>query len=402
MTDTASCYDVLVIGAGPSGSRVACKLAEMRHRVGVLERKENLEDPVCCTGLVSRECVEQFSIPADVIYRWTNSATIFSPSGKPIRIHRDTPQVAVLNRKAFNQLCAVSAQRAGADFIFNCDVRDIEHGRGQAKVSILRHGEVNHLQSKAIVVTTGFGSPLINGLGLGSAGDFVIGAQAEVEMRDIDEVEVFFGSEIAPSFFAWLVPTSEAKALVGLLSRNNARFYLEKLLASLVAKGKITQADGRPTYKGILLQPLPHTHNNNLMVVGTAAGQVKPITGGGIYFGLLCADIAAETLHEALSIDNISDTILAGYENRWRKKIGHEVSVGYWARKIYEKLSDKQIDKVFSLLETTGMVEELCQAKEFTFDWHANVITKVMGRKIFTRAVNSILPTFNSKKTLLS
>jgi geranylgeranyl reductase family protein len=402
MTDSTNPYDVLIIGAGPTGSRIAYKLADIGHSVCVLERGENLESPVCCTGLVSRECVEKYSIPDDLIYRWVNSATFYSPSGKSLRVQRDSPQVAVLNRPAFNKTYAERAQKAGAEFLFDCDVRDIEHGKSQAKVSYKYRGETVNLQSRAVVVTTGFGSHLVGELGLGCAGDFVIGAQAEVEVQDVDEVEVYFGNEIAPSFFAWLVPASEGKALVGLLSRRNAPFYLKKLLTSLVTEGKITSTDFKLTSRGVPLQPLPYTHNNNLMVVGTAAGQVKPTTGGGIYYGLMCADIAADTMHHALLIDNVSDTILAGYESGWRKKLGRELTVGYWARKVYETLNDGQVDRLFGLLDSTGMIEELCSAEELSFDWQADAIKKVVGRKLFAIALGSVKTPFQNIKRAVS
>ncbi|MEE9173415.1 MAG: NAD(P)/FAD-dependent oxidoreductase, partial [Thermoplasmata archaeon] len=81
-------------------------------------------------------------------------------------------------------------------------------------------------------------------------------------------------------------------------------------------------------------------------MVGDAAGQVKPTTGGGIYYGLLCAEIAADTLNGALAGNDLSAENLAEYERRWKKKLGRELRVGYWARKLYERLSDGQIDRI--------------------------------------------------------
>ncbi|MDD5288995.1 MAG: NAD(P)/FAD-dependent oxidoreductase [Dehalococcoidales bacterium] len=398
MVGKTNSYDVVVVGAGPTGSQIAYKLAEMGHNIGVVERKKTLDGVVCCTGLVSRECCEKYSIPPNVISRWVNGAQLFPPSGKTIRIQRDEPQVAVLNRTAFNQAWAERAQKSGAEYLFDCNVKGIECRKAQAKVEIFRQGETLTLQSRAIVVATGFGTQLLDNLGLGGAGDFVMGAQAEVDTKDISEVEVYFGSKIAPEFFAWLVPTSPGKALAGLLSRRDSPFYLRKLLASLVAGGKITSADVRLTYGGVSLKPLPHTHSDNLLVVGTAAGQVKPITGGGIYFGLICADIAANTLHRALESDNLSADALAGYERAWRRKLARELRTGYWARKAYEMLNDHQVDKAFGLLESTGIIEEFRQAEELSFDWHADVVSRLMGQKLFARALSSIRKPFNRKE----
>ena len=400
MTRTTDSYDVIVVGGGPSGSQIAYKLAGMGYIIGVVERKETLSGNVCCTGLVSRECVEKYSIPEIVIYRWANSARLFTPSGRSIRIQRDKPQVAVLNRTVFNQIWAQRAQKAGAEYHFGYNLKDIVRENGKVTAEISYRGKVLTLQGRAIVIATGFGTQLLDNLGLGGAADFVMGAQAEVETKDIDEVEVYFGNEVAPAFFAWAVPTSQGKALVGLLARRNTPFHLRKLLASLVANGKIVSAEGKMTYGGVTLKPLPHTHSDNLLVVGTAAGQVKPITGGGIYFGLICADIAANTLNHVLKTGDLSARGMAGYERAWRRKLSRELTSGYWARKAYEMLNDRQVNRVFGSLESTGIIEELRQSEELSFDWHAAVIARVTGQKLFAKAINSFRESFKRDKTV--
>jgi geranylgeranyl reductase family protein len=391
-------YDVIVVGGGPSGSQVAYKLAGMGYIVGVVEKKATLNGDICCTGLVSRECVDKFSIPEVVIHRWASGAKLFPPSGKPVHVQRDTPQVAVLNRSAFNQIWAQRARKAGAEYRFGCNLKGIIREKGKVTAEVSCRGQALTLQGRAIVIATGFGTPLLDNLGLGAAGDFVMGAQAVVE-TDIAEVEVYFGNQIAPGFFGWLVPTSPGEGLVGLLARRDNPFYLRKLLASLAADGKIASADVKMNYGGVPLKPLPHTRGDNLLVVGTAAGQVKPITGGGIYFGLICADIAANTLKRALETNNLTAHALAGYERAWRRKLARELRNGYWARKVYEMLNDRQVNRVFGLLESTGIIEELSRSEELSFDWHADVITRVMGQKLLAKTFNSITVPFSRKKT---
>ena len=380
-------YDVAVIGGGPVGSYVAYKLAGMGYGVVVLERKEKLGERVCCTGIVSQGCVDSFAIDNNVILRQVKSARLFSPSGRLIRLWRQETQACIVDRATFDVAVATRAQDKGAEYILNSLVRDIERKDDRVNVEAIRLGERLNFEARAVVIATGFGSKLAEGLGLGKASDFVIGTQAEVETTLVDEVEVFFGQEIAPGFFAWLVPTSPQRALVGLLSRRSPELYLKKLMSALLAEGKIASTEAELSYGGIPLKPLAKTCSQRLIVVGDAAGQVKPTTGGGIYYGLLCADIAANTLHRALQNDDLSIKGLASYERQWRRKLGQELKIGYYARKFYERLSDRHIDRIFDIIKSNGIDDALLKAEDLSFDWHGKAVLRLMGHRAISKAL---------------
>jgi digeranylgeranylglycerophospholipid reductase len=383
-------YDVIVVGAGPAGSQVAYQLAGMGHRVVVMERKERLDEPVCCTGIISRECVNSFAIDEDVVLRWVNSASLFSPSGKQLRLWRQEPQAAIVDRSALNVALANRAQSRGAEYMLGSPVRAIAVDDGSVRIEAVRQGERLDFEARVAVIASGFGSRLTEDVGLGRVGDSVVGVQAEVEAIGIDEIEVYCGQEIAPAFFAWLVLTFPGKALVGLLSRHDPGFYLRKLLSSLLAEGKIASDKVGLRYGGISLRPLPRTCSDRLVVVGTAAGQVKPTTGGGIYFGLLCADIAAGSLHQALEANTLSAVDLAGYQHQWWGKLGSELKTGYRARKLYERLSDWQINKLFDIIRFSGIDQALCKTDDLTFDWHGRVVSRVprlIWNGVFSRVI---------------
>ena len=383
-------YDVVVIGGGPAGSQVAYRLAGMGYGVVVVERKERLEEPVCCTGIISRECVRTFAIDEAVIYRWVNSARLFSPSGKLLRVYRQEPQAAIVNRPALNLALATRARDRGAEYITGCRVSGIKFGHNDVKVEAVRQGERLNLEARSVVIAGGFNPGLVAEAGTGMFADSVVGAQAEVATTGVDEVEVYCGREVAPSFFAWLVPTSPDRALVGLLSRKDPGYYLKKLIASLVAEGKIIPADVDLSYGGVPLKPLSRTCGDRMLVVGTAAGQVKPTTGGGIYFGLLAADIAANTLEQALKADTLSARDLSGYQRAWKRKLGSELRTGYRARKIYEMLNDRRIDRIFGIIISGGITEELAQMEALSFDWHGQVISRALTHGVFSKAIRAI------------
>lgn len=133
-------YDVAVIGGGPAGSRVAYKLAGMGYGVVVVEQKERIGEPVCCTGIISQECVSSFGIEEGVIFRWANSAKVFSPSGGLITLWRQEPQACIVDRPAFNMALASRAQGKGVEYVLNSPVRNIEVGSDRVRIEAIRHG----------------------------------------------------------------------------------------------------------------------------------------------------------------------------------------------------------------------------------------------------------------------
>jgi len=373
-------------------------MAGKGHRVVVLERKQGVGERICCTGIVGQECVTSFGVEDNVILRQVNSARLFSSSGRLLRLWREEDQACILDRAAFDKVMARQAQDSGAEYILGSLVRDVNIKEDRVRVEVSRQGESASFEARAVVIASGFGLKLSERLGLGRVGDFVAGVQAEVETAGIDEIEVYFGREIAPGFFAWLVPTSPRAARVGLLSRNSPGLYLRKLMASLQAQGKVVSSEIELSYGGIPLKPLPRTYGERLMVVGDAAGQVKPTTGGGIYYGLLCADIAVDTLHSALADDDLSAKRLAKYEREWRRRLGQELKVGYWARRLFERLSDRQIDQIFDVVKANGIDEDLLRARELSFDWHSKAIVRLLGHSIVSKVIDVMKVPFRASE----
>lgn len=370
-------YDAIIVGAGPAGSRVAGQLAEYGHRILVIERKPEPGGKLACTGIISRECVEAFGIDPGVILREVNSARLYSPSGELVHVRRQETQACIVDRDAFDKSLADRAKKAGAEFRFSCEVVEHQGAPGGGISAICRqNSRTVLLDARIIVYACGYSRWLLSSLGMGRHGYVTVGAQAEVEAPSLEEVEVYFG-DVSPKFFGWLAPTVPGRARAGLLARRNPHSLLKTWLNQLAAQGKILTADVPFHYGGIPLKPLPKTFGNRVLVVGDAAGQVKPVTGGGIYYGLLCADIAAVNMHRALARDDLSAGSLSGYEREWRQKLGKELRTGYLARRIYERLGYRAIDRLFRILREKGIVENLLADPSLKFDWHGSAVRRL-------------------------
>jgi len=138
----------------------------------------------------------------------------------------------------------------------------------------------------------------------------------------------------------------------------------ENILTKPIAQGLITKSSG-----------------NRILVVGEAAGQVKTTTGGGIFFGLLCSDIASKEIMQRFEKDALSEQDLSVYEKNWKKEIQKEILVGYYTRKICEKLSDSQVENMFQIARNNGVIPLI--KKKGNFDWQSDVILALAKRAPF-------------------
>jgi flavin-dependent dehydrogenase len=259
-------------------------------------------------------------------------------------------------------------------------------------------GEQKRLfEAETVVIATGFGSPLPGRLSLGDINDFIIGAQAEVNMSGSDEVEICFDQKLAPGGFAWLVPTRDNRGLAGLLTRQRPEQHLEKLLSTLKNQGKIISTKVTRSYGAIPLRPLPKTYSDRILVVGEAAGQVKPTTGGGLYYGLICADIAADALHQAFQAHDFSKSRLASYHKKWRARLGKELQADYWAHCLYKKLGNRQIERLYDLIQKNGMSDFIAKMDDFSFDWHSELILKTLKHLAVAIPTQTIKPLIKHK-----
>ena len=383
-------YDVIVIGAGITGSHIAGELARLGHSVAVLEKNPEPGHKTSCTGIISRACLDMLPGSRDVIQREARSATIFSPSGDHIRVERETTQAYILDRPALDRLVAGQARHNGAAYFFSTLATGLLSNERCICVKAACGPEQLELSARAAVIACGTAAGLTRQMGMGQISEYAQGAQADVACKNIDEVEVYSGRHIAPGFFAWLVPTVPGHAKAGLLCTRNPRPTITNFLNLLEARGKILPALYHVSFGAIPLRPLARTYADRVLVVGDAAGQVKPTTGGGIYFGLICAGMAVRTLDESLRAGDLSSRRLALYQKRWHRILKRELDIDYWAHRFYQGLTDKQIEHIFQVIQRHGIHESLLASPDITFDWHGKVILDAIRHRSLQRSLEKL------------
>ena len=375
-----------MVGAGPSGCYTAYQLARDGFDVVVLEKNGTSNQPPVCTGVLGVEAFERFDLPRDSILSHVKDLHFIGPSGQRILFCPQEVQAHVVDRAMFNEGLKRLARQHGVALREETACTGISIADSHVEIKLSHNGgsggSGGSLRARALVLACGSSPDLTRAAGLGVIGPYVEGAQAEVQMKDFSATEIYVGRNVAPSSFGWAVRLNDGRARVGVVTKTRACHFLEKLLVSDFLRERI-RSKGRILRKIIPCGRLERSYTDRTLVVGEAAGQVKTTTHGGIYYGLIGACAAAETLKRALRLNDFGARILQEYEQKWRSQLEPELQRGLLLRKFFERLSDGQIDKLFSLASKDGIME-LVQ-KKARFDWHGELIASLMEHTLLRR-----------------
>ena len=364
-------YDVVIVGAGPAGNICAYFTAKAGLSTLVLEEHAAAGLFVNCTGIIGKEAFRRLNLPTEPIVSHLQAITFYAPSGRSFRYDPGEPLAHVVSRRQFDQALADLAQAEGAIYRYEVHARLIQI---QADAVELRQREDDPepIRARVCVLATGFGSNLPLQVGLLGPRTIVYGAQAEVEMDGLRDVEIYLGRAVAPEAFAWVVPLQPARARIGLIASKQAPQYFENLLRHPAIRHRIKDPKPKMLLSPVPTEPIDRSFADRVLVVGEAAGQVKTTTQGGIYYGMLCAAMAAEAIREAAKKDDFRAQSLQRYERTWTRTIGHELKAGLSLRELFGQMSDSQIDAMVELGardDIIGLVKKLAQ-----FDWHRKLI----------------------------
>ncbi|MGQ9543276.1 MAG: geranylgeranyl reductase family protein [Candidatus Bathyarchaeia archaeon] len=352
-----STYDVVVVGAGPAGSMVASVVAESGLKTLLCEEHSMVGRPCHCTGKLSAHAFKEFELPKDSILNSVKAATIYSPGGSKLSIRRGTVDSHILDRELFDSRLSDRACTLGAELSLRTRIYDLS--RESERYVILKgkkDGSPIRFRSKIIVDAEGATPVLPRIVGLQSGRELLLGIQYELsglQIESPDSVELYLGREIAPGFFAWIVPLSEGRARVGLCARRSMvtlplRQYMERFVRFLIDCGRLKDFRVERTLAGV--EPAEHymtpSYTDNFMVVGDSAGHVKSTSGGGLYFGLKAAKLAGETAVECLERGDASRQTLRSYEDKWMGSFVKELKATLILRRVLNNLTDDEVDRL--------------------------------------------------------
>ena len=345
-------YDVGIIGAGPVGGFVAGRIAEQGFNVAVLEKNNEVGKILNCAGLVTSRVFDFLEInKKNVVQNKIKGANIHSPSNNILSIGGDRVHALAIDRCRFDKEIIKKSRDLGANVLLDNNVLSMQKVGNKIELKTSQNKEFT---CNLLIGADGPFSKTRDRFVFPEPLEYVRGIGAEFVDTDLDPgfAEIFVGNDLAPGFFAWIIPTNNSgtEARAGLCINKNASYspkhYFDKLLKQKNTQEFLKNAKLKKHIGGIIpFGTLKKTFQSNVMLVGDAAAQVKPTSGGGIYPGLLCANHCSDVAIDALKKRDFSSHFLKRYHKLWFNEIGRELNMGMKLRKIFKNLTDKQFDK---------------------------------------------------------
>lgn len=362
--------DVLVIGAGPAGSSAAKHAALNGAEVLMIDKKSEIGTPKRCAEGVSKDGLKKLNIEPNSrwVTRELSGVRMIAPNGTSVWLNEDRVKLPeagyILERKVFDKHMAMDAARSGAKIMVKTIATGLRRDEDGITVNVEFMDQKFDIKAKIVIGADGPESRVGRWAGLKTAlkpKNMESCAQFEMvnlKMKDPDSIEFYFGS-VAPGGYAWIFPKGDDIANVGLgiLTTETDKSAYEHLL-EFVETCPATQ-NAQPVELNIGGDPVGGMHKklvtDNMIVVGDAAGQVNPLTGGGIISAMQAGLYAGEVAAAAIKQGDYSENNLKKYQDRCEESINIKFKRDLKVKDYLLSLSDEELDSIAEAFQDIEM-----------------------------------------------
>jgi len=367
---------IVIVGAGPVGCYTAQLLKNYGLKTRIIEEHKEVGKPIRCAGLVGRQVFEKtlLSFSESSILNRIDGASFFYGNDN-FQINREGVAY-VIDRERFDKNLSEGLE-------VECGKRVVEIKEGKTGY-ILKTNDNDDIHADLVIGADGANSRVRKYINFVNSDwvsdkkrDYIknyLGIQYRIKVEEdllCNKITQVHLREGIP-FFIWVIPEGNNIVRVGVISEN-AREDLEEFLKGFKIEGEII---GK--LAGMIPVGFTKNYYKNIALVGDAAVQVKPLTGGGIYYGLKSAELLAKC---------IRDNMLDKYDKRLKRKYGREIKFGLKARKLYEEINEKELKNIFMMFKkNAGIIERVAN-----FENHSIIFIEFLKNPGMFRDVSKIL-----------
>lgn len=336
-------FDVIIIGSGPAGGSAAIHCAKAGLATAVIEEHAAIGEPVHCGECLSLTAVERqgLTLPPDAISLPVKGIRVIFPAGRACTVTEDG---FVLEKHKFEQWLAGNAAAAGAKYFMGERVVGAERKGGIWSVTTSK----SSYSARILIDASGVSGFSCNVLNMNPRFDSVVGIQYELDGIPFDGyLDFYIWPALAPHGYLWMIPKSNGRANVGLVTddNNRAKPMLDEFVRKMGWEGKRRVK----TFGGLIPAsgPVARTYGDGIMLVGDAAGFTSPLFEGGTQLSLTSGRFAAQVAKKAIAAGDTTQGNLSEYETLWRAEFpNYEKLVG--GKNSLYKLSDAEMDAMAS------------------------------------------------------
>ena len=354
-------FDLIVVGGGPAGTSAAYMASKKGCTVALIEKEKKIAETVRTSGVTWISDIEKFGIPNEC-YNPIRKFSFCSPKNS-VTISDEIAKAAVLDVRKTYRFLAKRAEDTGAELFLNTNVSDVLKNSTGGCTGVIAKSNDKQIQfnGKVVIDASGFGSVVAKGLGhVKQWKKFGVGAEYEVKTEKLehDNWWLMVGKEYSPAGYAWIFPTSENTARIGVgIGKPDSDIdptirlneLIDKKIGPIKDLGNIEKIEfhyGLIPNEGLSRK----TVYDNLILVGDSAGQANPLVLEGIRYAIRFGEVAGKVAADAIKNNNTTEASLIPYEKEWKKAIESKINSAVKVQNRWVGLSDDEWDKELDII----------------------------------------------------